>query len=71
MDKLAATLCTYLLTTCCAIAATAPAEAAEPERVGPMGIIIFVVLFVAMSVGMVGIAFWKKGGKGDDDKGGA
>ncbi len=71
MDKFAATLLTFLLTTCCAFAATVPAEAAEPERVGPMGIIIFVVIFIALSVGMVGIAFWKKGNKGDDDKGGA
>lgn len=47
-------------------AAVQAEAAAEPERVGPLGIIIFLLVFVVSTVAMIGIAFWKKGGKSGD-----
>jgi len=42
--------------------------AVEPERVGPLGIIIFLLVFVVSTVAMVGIAFWRKGSKSGEKR---
>jgi len=66
MKRILANCLASVLATSHAWAASVPAEAAEPERVGGLGIVVFILVFVVLTVAMVAVPFLRKRGKGGD-----
>lgn len=66
MNRFVSACIASLLVTAHALAASAPAEAAEPGHVGTFGIVVFVLIFVGLTVGMFAAPFLHKRGKGAD-----